>query len=217
MLGLGSSGAGAQSLAANLNVPAAVRALDVDQGSRALGAVATQASLTSAVLSTQPQPAQTVRTSLPQSIAQEAAWLYKGGWPLYALVDKYSTGQALNDEANCIATAVYFEARGESLEGQLAVAEVVLNRARSGRYPATWCGVVTQHAQFSFVRGGVIPAANRSSEAWKRAVAIARIAQQGSNRLLAPNVLWYHANYVSPSWGRRLARSSVIGAHIFYR
>jgi len=120
-------------------------------------------------------------------------------------------------EEDCLANAVYFEARGESLEGQLAVAEVVLNRARSGRYPATWCGVVTQHAQFSFVRGGVIPAANRSSEAWKRAVAIARIAQQGSNRLLAPNVLWYHANYVSPSWGRRLARSSVIGAHIFYR
>jgi len=120
-------------------------------------------------------------------------------------------------EEDCLANAVYFEARGESLEGQLAVAEVVLNRARSGRYPATWCGVVTQHAQFSFVRGGVIPAANRNSEAWKRAVAIARIAQQGSNRMLAANVLWYHANYVSPSWGRRLARSSVIGAHIFYR
>ena len=78
-------------------------------------------------------------------------------------------------------------------------------------------GVVTQRAQFSFVRSGVIPRADRSSEAWRRAVAIARIAQQGSTRLLEPNVLWYHANYVSPSWGRRLARSSVIGAHIFYR
>ena len=73
MLGLGSSGASAQSLAANLNVPAAVRALDVDQGSRALGAVATQASLTSAVLSTQPRPAQTVRATLPQSIAPAIA------------------------------------------------------------------------------------------------------------------------------------------------
>jgi spore germination cell wall hydrolase CwlJ-like protein len=120
-------------------------------------------------------------------------------------------------EEDCLANAVYFEARGESLEGQLAVAEVVLNRSRSGRYPATWCGVVTQHAQFSFVRHGIIPAANRDSEAWKRAVAIARIAQQGANRMLAPNVLWYHANYVSPAWGRRLARSGVIGAHIFYR
>ena len=70
------------------------------------------------------------------------------------------------------------------------------------------CGVVVQRSQFSFVRGGIIPAANRSSDAWRRAVAIARIAQRGSTRLLAPNVLWYHANYVSPSWGRRLSRSS---------
>ena len=132
-------------------------------------------------------------------------------------VARFSAVGTASAEEDCLANAVYFEARGESLEGQLAVAEVVLNRARSGRYPATWCGVVTQHAQFSFVRGGRIPAADRSSEAWKRAVAIARIAQQGSNRLLAPNVLWYHANYVSPSWGRRLSRSSVIGAHIFYR
>jgi spore germination cell wall hydrolase CwlJ-like protein len=139
------------------------------------------------------------------------------GLTLEADVARLAAVETAGAEEDCLANAVYFEARGESLEGQLAVAEVVLNRARSGRYPATWCGVVTQHAQFSFVRGGVIPAANRSSEAWRRAVAIARIAQQGSNRLLAPNVLWYHANYVSPSWGRRLARSSVIGAHIFYR
>jgi spore germination cell wall hydrolase CwlJ-like protein len=139
------------------------------------------------------------------------------GLTLEADVVRLGQVETAGAEEDCLANAVYFEARGESLEGQLAVAEVVLNRARSGRYPATWCGVVTQHAQFSFVRGGVIPAANRGSEAWKRAVAIARIAQQGSNRMLAANVLWYHANYVSPSWGRRLARSSVIGAHIFYR
>ena len=132
-------------------------------------------------------------------------------------VARLSGVQTAGAEEDCLANAVYFEARGESLEGQLAVAEVVLNRARSGRYPATWCGVVTQHAQFSFVRGGVIPAANRTSDAWRRAVAIARLAQQGANRMLASNVLWYHANYVSPSWGRRLARTSVIGAHIFYR
>jgi len=136
---------------------------------------------------------------------------------LEADVARLAAVETAGAEEDCLANAVYFEARGESLEGQLAVAEVVLNRARSGRYPATWCGVVTQRAQFSFVHGGVIPAANRGSEAWRRAVAIARIAQQGSNRMLAPNVLWYHANYVSPAWGRRLARSSVIGAHIFYR
>jgi spore germination cell wall hydrolase CwlJ-like protein len=136
---------------------------------------------------------------------------------LEADVARLAAVETRGAEEDCLANAVYFEARGESLEGQLAVAEVVMNRARSGRYPTTWCGVVTQCAQFSFVHHGIIPAANRGSEAWRRAVAIARIAQQGGTRMLAPNVLWYHANYVSPAWGRRLARSSVIGAHIFYR
>jgi spore germination cell wall hydrolase CwlJ-like protein len=136
---------------------------------------------------------------------------------LEADVARLAAAETNGAEEDCLANAVYFEARGESLEGQLAVAEVVMNRARSGRYPATWCGVVTQRAQFSFVRGGIIPAANRDSQAWRRAVAIARIAQAGTTRMLAANVLWYHANYVAPAWGRRLARSSVIGAHIFYR
>jgi spore germination cell wall hydrolase CwlJ-like protein len=139
------------------------------------------------------------------------------GQSLEADVARLAAVETNGAEEDCLANAVYFEARGESLQGQLAVAEVVINRSRSGRYPATWCGVVTQRSQFSFVRGGVIPAADRSSSAWRRAVAISRIAQQGTTRMLAPNVLWYHANYVSPSWGRRLSRSSVIGAHIFYR
>ena len=217
MLGLGSSGASAESLASNLNVPAAVRALDVDQGTRALGAVATQASLTSAVLSTQAQPAQTVRATLPQSIEREAAWLFKGGWPLYALVDKYSTGEALSDEANCIATAVYFEARGESLEGQLAVARVIMNRAASGQYPASWCSVVKQPAQFSFVRHGRFPAIKTASAAWARAQGITRLAMANVIPSLSDDVLWYHANYVNPSWGHRLSMVQKIGQHIFYR
>jgi spore germination cell wall hydrolase CwlJ-like protein len=121
------------------------------------------------------------------------------------------------DEENCLANAVYFEARGESLEGQLAVAEVVMNRAASGRYPASLCGVVRQPAQFSFVRRGVMPRADRGCDAWRRAVAIARIAQAGAvRRVLPANVLWYHANYVSPRWGRRLAMSARIGLHVFY-
>lgn len=139
------------------------------------------------------------------------------GQSLEADVARLAAVETNGAEEDCLANAVYFEARGESLEGQLAVAEVVINRSRSGRYPATWCGVVTQRAQFSFVRAGVIPAADRNSSAWRRAVAVSRIAQRGTTRMLAPNVLWYHANYVSPSWGRRLSRSSVIGAHIFYR
>ena len=120
-------------------------------------------------------------------------------------------------DEDCLANAVYFEARGESLEGQLAVAEVVMNRAASGRYPASLCGVVRQPAQFSFVRGGRMPRADRGSDAWRRAVAIAHIAQSGARRMLPDNVLWYHARYVSPRWGRRLALADRIGSHIFYR
>lgn len=133
------------------------------------------------------------------------------------LVDAYAGGATEDSQQDCLASAVYFEARGESIEGQLAVAEVVMNRAASGRYPGSICAVVTQPWQFSFVNAtGRIPAADRSSEAWRRAVAIARIAERGASRLLPRDVLWYHADYVAPSWGRRLARNTKIGLHIFY-
>lgn len=136
--------------------------------------------------------------------------------PLVDLVEDHAAIETANAEQDCLANAVYFEAQGEPLEGQLAVAEVVLNRTRSGRYPVTICGVVIQPAQFSFVRGGVIPRADRRTPAWRRAVAVARIAQAGDLRLLPRDVLWYHADYVAPGWGRRLARNTKIGLHIFY-
>ena len=136
--------------------------------------------------------------------------------PLGDMIHSYAGYSTENREQDCLANAVYFEARGEPIEGQLAVAEVVLNRTQSGRYPSTICEVVTQPWQFSFVRNGIIPAADRGSEAWRRAVAIARIAEAGAKRLLPRDVLWYHADYVSPSWGRRLARNTKIGLHIFY-
>jgi len=177
-------------------------------------AVATMSS-TGAVAQTAPAAAVTVK--LATSIASEAAWLYKAGWPLYALVDRYSTGAPLNQEANCIATAVYFEARGETLEGQLAVARVIMNRAASGQYPASWCGVVTQPAQFSFVHRGVMPTPNQASDAWRKAQGVARLAMSNVIPSLSSDVLWYHADYVDPSWGHRLSMAQKIGQHIFYR
>ena len=133
------------------------------------------------------------------------------------LVEAYAGYDTDSRQQDCLASAVYFEARGEPIEGQLAVAEVVMNRASSGQYPETICEVVTQPWQFSFVNAtGRIPDANRSSEAWRKAVAIARIAERGASRLLPQDVLWYHADYVAPSWGRRLARNAKIGLHIFY-
>jgi spore germination cell wall hydrolase CwlJ-like protein len=137
--------------------------------------------------------------------------------PLSTLVATHGEGPALDAEATCLATAVYFESMGEPLEGQLAVAQVVINRAKSGRYPTSWCGVVKQKAQFSFVRSGQFPRVDAGCQAWRKAQAIARIASASMAQVLPTDVLWYHADYVAPSWGRRLARVEKIGAHIFYR
>ena len=168
---------------------------------------------------TQARPAQAVAVKLAASIATEAAWLYKAGWPLYALAEKYSVGTPLDEQANCLATAVYFEARGESVEGQLAVARVVMNRAASGRYPPDYCSVMKQPWQFSFVnpRTGQYPSIDTTSASWARAQGIARLAVANVVPSVDGDVLWYHATYVAPSWGRRLAISQKIGAHIFYR
>ena len=117
----------------------------------------------------------------------------------------------------CLATAIYFEARSEPVDGQLAVAEVVLNRAGSGQYPTTICEVVTQPWQFSFVNAtGRIPEADRGSQAWRKAVAISRIALDEAADRVPADVLRDHADYVSPSWGRRLNEFDKIGVHIFY-
>ena len=135
---------------------------------------------------------------------------------LASLVDANSEGD-MDAEATCLATAVYFESRGEPLEGQLAVAQVVINRARSGRYPSTYCGVVKQAAQFSFVRAGAFPRVNAAADTWRVAQAIARIAQKQLVAELPSDVLWYHADYVAPRWRQALTQVQKIGAHIFYR
>ncbi len=157
--------------------------------------------------------------SVASDVAKEASFLKNNGWPLYALVDKFSAGAPLTDEANCIAVAVYHEARGESLEGQLAVAKVIMNRAKSGKYPASWCGVVKQPWQFSFVnpRSGYMPSVDQQSASWRKALGVTRLVVANAVQTVPEDCLWYHADYVAPSWGRRLTRVEKIGAHIFYR
>lgn len=225
------SSAGAQDYS-RLDVASAVKAVERDGAAKPLAAPSGLASTlarpavvaTTAVASTtgavfQPQPAQSVTLSLAPPIATEAAWLYRGGWPLYALVDKFATNAALDEQTNCLATAVYFEARGETLEGQLAVARVVMNRAASGKYPSDWCSVVKQPWQFSFVnpRTGEWPQADFQSSSWRKAEAIAMLAAAKIVPSVSEDVLWYHATYVAPSWGHRLSFVQKIGQHIFYR
>jgi len=228
MLAVGSS-ATAQDMT-RLNVSAAVKALDVDASAKPLGSATSVASTLArpAVASTtavpvgngnvfQAQPARSVTLQLTPPMATEAAWLYRNGWPLYALVDRYATNAQLDQQTNCLATAVYFEARGESFEGQLAVAHVVMNRAASGRYPPDWCSVVKQPAQFSFVRHGEFPQADINCDAWRKAEAVAELAAANIVPSVSQDVLWYHADYVAPTWRRNLTEVQKIGAHIFYR
>lgn len=136
---------------------------------------------------------------------------------LSQLVDTMPAGAGLSREMECLAGAIYFESRGEPLDGQLAVGQVIINRAESGRYPTDYCGVVFQKSQFSFVRGGTMPRIDRSSAAWKRASAIARIAHEGLWESEAGDALFFHARYVKPSWSRTKVARATIDSHIFYR
>lgn len=133
---------------------------------------------------------------------------------LAELVSNTSKPASMDAELRCLASAVYFEARGESLSGQLAVAHVVINRAESGRFPSSMCGVVYQPSQFSFIRGGKMPRV-REGEPWDRAVAIAQIALEDSWKNHASGALYFHARHVSPNWGKK--RIAQIDNHIFYR
>ena len=207
------------------SVIAAVALLSVGSSGQALAQQVNNLPVVQAVVKTAasvatPAPAlPTAELSADAVVAREANVLKGAGWPLYALVDKFAAGAPLTDEANCIAIAVYHEARGESLEGQMAVAKVIMNRAASGKYPTSWCGVVKQPWQFSFVnpRSGYMPSVNEHSAAWRKALGVTRLAVANAVQSIPTDCLWYHADYVAPSWGRRLTRVEKIGAHIFYK
>ena len=214
MLAASNQAAAAPVAAASLVQPAATQA-----AVRAAAQLPAVAATPAAAIARAPlSMAQAASASLAP-VAAEALLLQRAGWPLYALADRYSAGAPLDEQANCIAVAVYHEARGETLEGQLAVAKVIMNRAASGRYPGSWCEVVKQPWQFSFVnpRTGDMPGVDAASDAWRKALGITRLAISGAVPTLSSDVLWYHADYVAPSWGRRLTRVDKIGAHIFYR
>lgn len=133
---------------------------------------------------------------------------------LSAAVAAQDAPGAADRELNCLAIGVYYEAKGEPLAGQLAVAEVILNRSTSGRFPRSVCGVLTQRGQFSFVRGGKLPTPPANAQ-WRKAMAVAQVAQKDLWDSPVRNALFFHARYVSPRWKR--ARVGTIGNHIFYR
>jgi len=135
---------------------------------------------------------------------------------LASMVADLSSPEAGSHELECLATGIYFEAKSESLKGQLAVGQVIANRTDSdGRFPSTYCGVLFQRGQFSFVHGHSLPHVSHSSRQWQTAVAIAKIVDQGLKDPVVGNALFFHARYVSPGW--HLKRVASIGNHVFFR
>ena len=137
------------------------------------------------------------------------------GESLASMVARLKNSEPSSRELECLAGAVYFESKSEPLAGQLAVGEVIANRAKSGRFASTYCGVVFQRGQFSFVRGHAMPGIARSGAQWKTAVAIASIVDAKLTSSNAPHALFFHAARVSPAW--HVTRVAAIGNHIFYR
>nr|WP_243405107.1 cell wall hydrolase [Pelagivirga sediminicola] len=126
------------------------------------------------------------------------------------------------DDWRCLSEALYFEARGETVKGQFAVAEVILNRVDSPRYPNTVCGVIRQGTgqkyacQFTYTcdgRAEVIA----EPRAFERVGKIADIMVSGASRPLTDGATHYHTKSVSPGWARSFPRTATIGTHYFYK
>jgi spore germination cell wall hydrolase CwlJ-like protein len=135
---------------------------------------------------------------------------------LPTMVAELRSGDPGSHELDCLATGIYFESKGEPLAGQLAVGKVIANRTHSGgRFPSSYCGVLTEPGQFSFVHGHSWPHVSRDNRQWQTAVAIAKIVNRNLKDSIAANALYFHARRVHPGWHFHEVAS--IGNHIFYR
>jgi len=134
---------------------------------------------------------------------------------LPTLVAQLSSSEPGSRQLECLAAGIYFESKSEPLAGQLAVGDVIANRAESGRFADTYCGVLFQRGQFSFVHGHSWPNIRKESRQWKTAVAIARIVDQDLKNSAAEGALYFHARRVHPAWHRQQVAS--IGNHVFFR
>lgn len=152
----------------------------------------------------------------PDSDNQKAVPAVDRSEDLASMVAELRTSEAGTHELECLATGIYFEAKSEPLAGQLAVGQVIANRAQSGgRFPPTYCGVLFQRGQFSFVHGHSLPHVAHDNRQWQTAVAIAKIVDERLKQSQVGNALFFHARYVSPGW--HLKRVASIGNHVFFR
>ena len=165
-------------------------------------------------------PAQSV--PMPAMASQQLAYA-RATAPVTAPQSSGLAVAASDKELWCLATAVYFEARGEAYRGQVAVAQVVLNRVKDRRYPDTICGVVFQNqsrrnsCQFSFACDGH-PETINDQKSWAQAQEIATKVTSGELYLTeVADATHYHADYVRPAWAPRMTKVTTIGLHIFYK
>ena len=130
-----------------------------------------------------------------------------------------ATGDA---QWRCLAEAIYFEARGEQVKGQFAVAEVILNRVKSGQFPGTICKVIGQgtgrryQCQFTYKCDGYKDII-AEKQAYARVSKVARLAIDGAAQELTDGALYYHTKFVRPRWSRKFTQTAAIGVHLFFR
>ena len=126
------------------------------------------------------------------------------------------------EQWRCLAEALYFEARGESVRGMFAVGEVIMNRVDSSRYPNSLCGVINQGTgrqfacQFTYTCDGAAEEIHEPA-AWARVGKVARLLVDGAPRILTDGATHYHTRAVNPRWARVFPRTTTIGSHHFYR
>ena len=198
---------------------ASVETVNVESAAKVPAAPVTQLATvaTTAAPAASPLKPQTVTfaasTPIVQAVGTASVTATFGS--LAAAVAAQPSNVGEDEQINCLATGIYYEAKGEPLSGQLAVAEVILDRTQSGRFPDTACGVLKQPGQFSFVRGGKLPEPNAGSSAWRTAVAVAHVAKRALWDSPADGALFFHARRLAPRWGK--ARVASVGNHVFYR
>lgn len=151
----------------------------------------------------------------PAAIMRSAPSERRSYASLAAAVAAQAVPGSVDADLNCLAGAIYFESKGEPLDGQLAVANVIINRMKSGRFPRSICAVVTQPGQFSFVRGGRMPGVSTANPAYRTALAVAQVAMERHWESPVASALFFHARHVAPGW--RLTRVGTVGSHVFYR
>ena len=150
--------------------------------------------------------------------------LFRSAYAQTIIVEE--VGEQFNKEVECLAQNIYYESAKESFEGKLAVAQVTINRVRSGKFPSTVCGVVQQKdringvmvCQFSWFCNEAYTRLVRNPYQWQESVIVAKKAlteRTAHDTLDKQNALYYHANYVNPGW--RLTKVTQIGNHIFYK